>query len=193
MRAFLFVVFFAICFGSFEILLSGCGASSSCGDASVVVEGEWSFFGSFPTKSSTGLAVISTPPESGLYTLFVSSADWAFPSVQMEVLEGKRVELNVRGELLQRRDENGPFLLFALGRATHFEERPAFSLWGLVSSPMVVMGGVTVGMMLMIQLLLKSMGTVDDIRKELRGKKDEELEEKTKKTKKAAPVSKKRD
>lgn len=182
-------LFTCFCVGvpSFSVQLL-CGGSC---EAVVVVEGEVGHHGSFHAKSSSGLVVVATP-EAGLYWMYVGSSEWAFGVAQVEVSLKGEVSVNVNGIELQK-DREGAFEWAPLGRPLLFEERPVFSVWGLISSPMVLMGGVTVGMMLVIQLLLKSMGSVEEIRRTLRGEPEEEEEEekeaKATKQIKAKPVS----
>jgi|JI10StandDraft_1071094.scaffolds.fasta_scaffold350546_2 hypothetical protein len=179
-----FLVALALGSPSFDIRLE-CG--DDC-DAVAVIEGEKGNHGTFHALRN-GLLVLATPPETGLYWIHFFSSTHSFPLVQLVVRSDVRVALNVNGDELAQ-DAEGCFLLASLGKPVFFEQRPVFSFTGLLSSPMVIMGGVTVGMMLIIQFLLKGMGSVDEIRKVLRGELEEEAEKKTQSRKKTTKIKK---
>ncbi len=127
---------------------------------------------------SDGVVTMPGFEEAGLYWLGVSSRHWLYPQVQLVANSRGEVEsCNVEGQELAVSSEG----VFALphGPAPELQEQEQpFSWWGLVSSPMVAMGLITVGMMIVLQLLISGMGSVDDIRRELRAEHGDEAKPK---------------
>ncbi len=130
---------------------------------------------------ASGRVMLPRPQGAGLHWVRIDSGKLSYPLAQLAVDDRGSVTMNVEGEAVGTRPPGQVFVMTAAGKPQFFEKRVPFSWWGLVSSPMVAMGLVTVGMMIVLQFLLSSMGSVDEIRKELRSV--ESAATQTKKTK----------
>jgi hypothetical protein len=115
---------------------------------------------------SDGLVPLPSATREGLRWLLVCSRHALYPEVQLVFRSDLSLEsCNVEGAELSKRAENACVVprLPAVP-----ETSTAFSWLALFSSPMVAVGGASVMMMLVLQLLIRLMGNVDDIRRELR-------------------------
>lgn len=105
----------------------------------------------------------------------LASPVWSFPEVLVTVASRSPPEVRCDGVVVPP-SPDGSFAIRPLGPVAFYEVRLPFAWRDLLSSPMVLIGVVTMGMMLVLQLLIRSMGSLDEVRKELRGESAQQRE-----------------
>ena len=168
------------------MLLAVCGSSSIVSlqledkDRAVVsVEAE---DGHVTTVYSSQYGLVSVPVPKDLVQVFVDSKRFIYPKVEV-IVSKKQVFVRRNGTEVQPAS-NGVYNIAAARKTYFYEEKQPFSLVGFLKSPMIVMGSVTIGMMALMQVLIGSLGNVDDIRRELRGEFGDDKDEKAVESKK---------
>ncbi len=129
-----------------------------------VLEDEAGHLGTFAMQRS-GLVLVFVAPSNGSFVLRLTSQTHRFPLVSLRVDDGR-----VTGRVAERPlplSAEGAFVVAAVGPEVLYAERVPFSWYGLASSPMVLMGGVTIVMMGLMQLMLAGVD-LEDIKRELR-------------------------
>ena len=118
---------------------------------------------------------IPRPAYTGVFEIYVSSQHWVYPRVQLITSSSK---LSARETLLVNDTEisarNGIYSVVHVRTIEFYDVVVPFSLWSLLGSPMMLMGLVTMGMMGVMQVLIASLGDIDEVRKELRGETNDE-------------------
>lgn len=178
----LLVVVVAVAGGDVVTVVLDGGEQSWKADVIAVLEGEYETIGVYHTQES-GKIMFPRPSSAGLYHLHLSSHTKSFPMIQLEVSDRSTLQVHSKSTSVKLDPSSNVLYVKAVGDARFFDVPEAFSLYGLLTSPMALMALTTVGMMLVMQCLISGLDP-EEIRKELRGGGEEDEEEEENATKK---------
>ena len=131
-------------------------------------------------------------PKNGVYEIVVSSTRYVYPRIQLVAARSQLARAILVVNQTEVAPRGGIYFVRALRPVAFYEVAVPFSWYAMLTSPMMLMGIVTMVMMGIMQLLIASLGDIEEVRRELRGDNDNDDEDGKEIPRKALPEKKKK-